>query len=299
MTDAALSPPIQSGALASARPTPAFMAVFSEQLGLIGRAHWREFAILGGFFVLMTAFALWGIIREGMTVDFPQEANVLVALFAMAMGFTLWGREKLFAQGHFATLPVARQQHLLIRVLAGWVWLAAIVAWALIWIAGMGLISGGDLGFDRYLLLSPPTPDGHVALEDLRQIRWTPQTWNWLSAFTTAAVFYLLASAFAIGVRRIVVWSVVATVVFLAIGAEPTGTGRGVIQAVVGDPWGLDNLFTGGMGRADAALTLADGKQIVAWNAVPSLRNWATATAAWLTLSGALVWLAAWRHRER
>jgi hypothetical protein len=293
MTDATLSAPS-----APSKATPDFMAVFSEQLGLIGRAHWREFAILGGFFVLMTGFALWGIMRERMTVDFPQEANVLVVLFAMAMGFTLWGREKLFGQGHMATLPVARHHHILIRALAGWVWLAGIVAWALLWIAAMGLISGGDLGFDRYLLLAAPSHDGHVTLDDLRKIRWTPETWNWLSAFGAATVGYLLASAYAIGVRSIVVWSIVATVVLLALGMEPTGVGKAILGAVAGDPWGLDNLLTGGIGRADVEVILPGGEQTVAWTSIPSLWNWATAVAVWLPFSAALLGLAAWRHRE-
>lgn len=284
--------------LRSAKPTPSFLAVFSEQLGLIGRAHWRELAILGAFFVMLTALGLWEITQRQMTVDFPLEASMLVALFAMAMGISIWGREKLFEHGHFTTLPVDRPRHILIRTLAGGVWLAGLVAWALLWIAGMALISGSDLGFDRYLLLVPPTADGHVGPEAVRTIRWTPQTWHWLSAFTTAAVFYLLSCALMIGVRRIPLWAVVATVVFIAMAIDPTGLSEAVMEGLVGDPLGLDNMVTGGLGRADTTITLG-GKPATAWREIPSLQNWAPAAAAWLALSAGLVWLAAWRHRER
>ena len=292
MTDAALP-------LASTKPTPPFMAVFSEQLGLIGRAHWRELAILAGFSGLMTAVALWEITQHRMTVDFPQEAITLVALFAMAMGFAIWGPENLHKQGHMTSLPVARHHHILIRTLAGGVWLAGIVAWALVWIAVMGLVSGGDLGANHYLLLTDPPADGHVALEAVRSFRWTPQTWNWLAPFSTAAVFYMLSSAFVIGARRIVLWSVVAAVVLLALAIDPTGLSESAIRGLVGDPLGLDNFLTGGLNRADVSVILPGDRPVTAWLELPSLANWAPAAAAWLALSGGLLWLAAWRHRER
>jgi hypothetical protein len=292
MTDAALP-------LSSTKPTPPFMAVFSEQLGLIGRAHWRELAILVGFSGLMTAAALWEITRHRMTVDFPMEAITLVALFAMAMGLAVWGPENLHKQGHLTSLPVDRHRHILIRTLAGGVWLFGIVAWMLVWIAVMGLVSGSDLGVERYRLLTDLPPDGHVTLDAVRPFRWTPQTWNWLSAFSTAAVFYLLSSAFVIGVRRIVLWSVVATVVFLAMALDPTGTSEAVLRALVGDPLGLDNMMTGGLNRVEVQVTLPGDRLVNAWRDLPSLQNWAPAAGAWLALSGGLLWLAAWRHRER
>jgi hypothetical protein len=285
--------------LPAAKPTPPFMAVFSEQLGLIGRAHWRELAILAGFSGLMTAVALWEITQHRMTVDFPQEALNLIALFAMAMGFAIWGPENLHKQGHITTLPVARHHHILIRTLAGGVWLGGVVAWVLVWIAVMGLVSGGDLGTERYLLLTDLPPDGHVGPEAVRAFRWTPQTWNWLSAFSTAAVFYMLACAFVIGTRRIVVWSVAASVVLLILAIEPSGVSEAIMRALVGDPWGLDNLLTGGLDRAHVSVILPGDRAVTAWRQLPSLANWATAAAFWLAFSGGLLWLAAWRHRER
>lgn len=292
MTDAALPRP-------TARPTPPFLAVFSEQLGLIGRAHWRELAILAGFSGLMTAVALWEITQHRMTVDFPMEALTVIGLFAMAMGFAIWGPENLHKQGHITTLPVARHHHILIRALAGGVWLAGIVAWVLLWIAVMGLVSGSDLGADRYRLLTDLPPDGHVAADAVRVFRWTPQTWNWLSAFSTAAVFYMLGSAFVIGTRRILLWCVVAGVALLALAIEPTGAAEAIMRALFGDPWGLDNLLTGGLDRAEVAVVLPGDNTVTAWRGAPSFANWAQAAAAWLALSGGLLWLAAWRHRER
>jgi hypothetical protein len=292
MTDAALPH-------SAAKPTPPFMAVFSEQLGLIGRAHWRELAILAGFSGLMTAAALWEIVQHRMTVDFPQEVIVLVALFSMAMGIAIWGPENLHKQGHFTALPVARMRHILIRTLAGGVWLAGIVAWMLLWIAVMGLVSGSDLGVDRFLLSGDLPPDGRLTQEALRPFRWTPQTWHWLAPFSTAAVFYMLSSAFIIGTRRVVLWSVVATVVLLAMAMEPTGFSEAILRSLVGDPFGLDNLLTGGLERVEVRVLLPGDKPVTAWRQPPSLANWAPAAAAWLALSGGLLWLAAWRHRER
>jgi hypothetical protein len=292
MLDAALP-------LSSTRPTPAFLPVFSEQLGLIGRALWREAAILGAVFVLFTILAVYEIFQHRMQVDFPAESTPLIAGFALLTGFAVWRGERLFDQGHILTLPVARQTHLLIRTLAGGVWLAGIIAWGMLWLAAMGLLSGGDLGFDRYLLLRPPGPEGQVALDDVRKIRWTPQTWHWLSAFTTAAIFYLLGCAFAIGARFKLRWAAVAVGLVVSMATNPFGLGDIMIEALFMDPLGLDNLMTGGLERAESGVILPGGKQVTAWTYVPGVRAWATATGAWLALGGALLWLAAWRHRER
>jgi hypothetical protein len=255
-------------------------------------------AVIGAAFVVFTGLALWGIFHYRMTVDFPVTSNLLVALFAFAMGITVWGGEKLFEQGHMTTLPVRRQDHILIRTLAGGVWLFGIVAWILLWVAAMGLISGSDLGFDRYMLTGPVGPEGQVAFDAVEKFRWTPRTWHWLAPFTTAAVFYLLGSAMTVAAKTWWLWAIVGTVVIILAAIDPTGTSERIIQALIGDPLGLDNLLTGGLERADMGLVLPDGKQIVAWSHAPSAQAWAIATAAWLALAGGLLWLAAWRHRE-
>lgn len=294
MTDAALASPN-----ATAKVTPPFTAVFSEQLGLIGRAYWPAGAVFGAAFVVFTGLALWGIIRYHMTVDFPLEAIPLVAIGSLAMGLSLWSGQKLFQGGHFTTLPVARDRHILIRSLAGGVWLAGLVAWVLLWIATMGLISGGDLGFDRYLLLAPPGPEGHVSWEGIRQFRWTPQTWHWLAPFGTAAVFYTIGCALGVGVRNWWLWGSCFAVVYILLIADPTGVGESVVRALIGDPLGLDNMLSGGLEQATTEITLPDGKAAVAWRYMPTPGTWAMAAGAWTLLSGGLLWLAAWRHRER
>jgi len=285
----------------SPAPLPGFAAVFGEQLSVIGRSLRLEAMILGAAFALLTALTLYELSRGSMKPDFPLDAAFLLATTAFVMPYAVWRDEKLFSQQHFAILPVDRRRHIAIKTLAGAVWLGGAVAWIMLWLAMIGVIAGSDLGIDRYLVSGQIGPKGEISPDQLRMVRWAPETWNWISAFTTAGVFYLLGTAFELGVRYKLRWLAVPLVFFLLLAINPLGVTQQLaettIELLLVSPLGLDNALSGGAETLDR-LVLVGGKETTAWTGLPSMENWLRATTFWLVLSGGLFWLAASRHKE-
>lgn len=264
-------------------PMPRRRDVLLEQVRIVGLGLRRE-ALIAALVLGIVTLAIASEIASGgpaMRLDSDSSGPISVAAFLFP--FAVWRGERRFGPAFLWTLPVDRRRLALAKVFAGWVWLMAALAVFLLWLIALALLSGATA--------IPPTA--------------VPQSLRWLVPFTGATAMYLLGSALVLGLRHPLRWLLGTAGVFFLLATLSEVLGRtesgelrlvawsGVLRWAVYGPYGLHTLLSSS-GFFSAAENAA-----AAWQKLPHLAQWATATFLWLGAGLAALWAAASRHGER
>ena len=290
--------------------TPAARAVLLEQVRAVALALRAPGIAAAGLLGVATVLVIGERVTGGGPVDFAPELALIPGMVGALLPIGVWKGEDRFDAAFLWTLPVDRRRHALAKVCAGWVWLMAAVAFFVFWFLLLAFFTGGNVLGDQMLRVLPSAvvpPPGTLDPAALRVVRWSPDAFLWVVPFTSATGAYLLASALALGSRHPLRWILgIFFGVFLAsaIGAathvEWLKFGPSRLWATVhAGPYGLDALLTARAESLEELVTLSNGKAIGAWQGLPDLGHWATATLLWISAGLLSVWAAASRHRER
>ena len=289
--------------------TPRPRGVFREQVSAVALALRPAALAAAALLALATLFIATKIVREGAVVGFHPERWILPGIAGLLLPIVVWRGEARFGPSFLWTLPVDRRVHALARVCAGWVWLMAAVACFVLWLLTIALASGGSVMADETLKLIPPFPLlGPAPLDPaiIRTARWTPEPLLLLVPFAAATGTYLLSSALALGLRHPLRW-IAGTVlgVFLIVAASDAANADGLAQTpermmevLVGGRYGLEAFLIAGTESLRIETTLTTGERVVVWRGLPDPAQWAAATLLWTGAGLALLWAAAFRHRE-
>jgi hypothetical protein len=291
--------------------TPRATDVVREQIRAVGLAM-RGPAV--GAAVLMLLGGLMIFANNVEPGSYHPERWLVPGLVGLIFPFGVWKGEELFGSGFLWTLPVDRRQHALTKVLAGWIWLMVGVAFFMIWLLVITLLSDGTIMAPETVLYLPNysfPPKGTLDAASLQQIIVGPQPLLWLGPFTAATGTYLLGSSLAVGVRHPLRWvggSVGALFLLSGVISE-IGLRRGaqdvallpmrVVSSIVLGTYGLDTLLAAATEAIRIDVTLSTGDVVPVWRKLPNVTEWATATFLWIVTGLALLWAAASRHRER
>lgn len=256
-------------------PVPGAGAVLREQARAVGLALRREIAAALALMAAVAAITGFFVLRGSRGGEFALADVALVpALLAFFAPAAVWRGEPPSRRAYFWTLPVERPRHTLVKTLAGWGWLMALVAAFLLWAAASAAMTGGDfrVGGEWAQVLT------HRHLPPARRI--TPlalQAWMWLVPFLGATVTYLLGSALVLASEHPWRWLSGGLLAAFLVYRLPAQAPRNAMDAVL-------------MGRAGLA-TLLTG--------IPSSGAWLTAVAVWGAGALVLVAAAARRHPGR
>jgi hypothetical protein len=279
--------------------------VLLEHVRVLGLALRMPAAAAAGLIGLATLLVISEIPRQGGAIDFHPERYMLPALLALVFPIVVWRGEDRFGPGFLWTVPVDRRRHALTKVFAGWIWLMSAVALFVLWLLALTLLSGGSLLREetiRVLSSSVPAPGAFADPGAVQTVRLTPQPLFWLTPFTAATGAYLLASALALGLRHPLRWIVgtalgLQLVVIAGDAANVEWPSR-LLRALYAGPYGIDTLLSARTESVEVWVTLSTGEHVHAWQALPHLGQWATATLLWTGVGLVILWAAASRHRE-
>ena len=290
-------------------PVPNARDVVREQFRTVGGALRLPALVAAVLAAVGTLLVTRDILGSGVAIDFHPEHQMLPGVLGFLFPVGVWAGVKRFGADFLWTLPVDRRRHVLSRVLAGWMWLMAVVALFVLWLLLLTLVSGGRLLVEEILLVVPPSTWGSDPIDPatLRRVPWGPQPLLWLVPFTAATGTYLLASALALATRHPLRW-IVGTLLTLflagAIGDATRATWllaapERLVELVLGGPYGMDALLTASTEslKIDIPLTTG-GERVVVWKGVPDPGEWALATLLWTGAGLLSLWAAASRHRE-
>jgi hypothetical protein len=291
-------------------PTPRLREVLREQVRVVGLALRLPAAVAAALFVAATVLAAADAVRGGGALGFHPQQLLLPGLAGLLLPVGVWMGEDRFGGGFFWTLPVDRSRHALARVCAGWVWLMAAVAFFVLWLLALALLSGArPMAVETLRLLPAFSVPDPVALDprSLRMVPWTPEPLLWLVPFTAATAAYLLASALALGSRHPLWWIVGSVLgVFVLSGvADATGSRwlldepPRVLRSLFLGPYGLDSVLSARTELLKVGTTLTTGEKVVVWRGLPDVGHWAAATLLWTGAGLLALWAASSRHRER
>ncbi|HEX8671857.1 MAG TPA: hypothetical protein VF710_08220 [Longimicrobium sp.] len=295
--------------MTNAHSTPPLREVLGEQVRAVGYALRRPALAAAALVTVGTLLLAIQIMREPAAMDFSPESQMLPGVLGLLFPIAVWQGEKRFGDGFLWTLPVDRRRHALSKVLAGWVWLMAAVAFFILWLAVLALASGGSFLGEETRQLASAT-DGvanAVYFTMTRTIRWRTQPVLWIVPFTAATGTYLLASALGLGVRHPLRWiaGVVLAFFLVVVALEATHTVRfsmgpaRLVSSIYNGPYGLDALLTARTESLRTEMFLGNGKRVPVWLGLPHLGQWAAATVGWMLGGLVALWAAASRHRER
>ena len=287
---------------------PAMKAVWIEQLRAVGLAIRREAALLALVLALgsmaVIAFsrvpALQAIVNGEMNelVLSPGDAggSSVAILIALLLPLVVWRGERRFGDTPLWSMPVDHRRHALIKVAAGWVWLMAIQAAALVGATLTTLVSGGSLGVDevRLLVLDPVAASAGTP-GAVEPVNWTTPWWEWAFPFTSATAAYLVASTLMLATARPVLWAAGLWVAgLLVLGAGDIwdiGWIEGASEFVAWS-WNI------GADSFTQWLPLPTGGREV-WTLLPSANMWMASSALWISLGLAGVLAASSRRRNQ
>ena len=218
---------------ATVERTPAFRAVWREQLHVVGLSIQREVviaaALLGLFCLAGVVLArfpqLLALMGEGSLADFrldpAQPGFGLWGVFAaLLFPLLVWKGERPYGDTPIWSLPVDHRRHALTKVAAGWVWLMAFLGGALLCVVLAVLAGGGALGVDEVRqLITDPAGFLDGAAGSTRDVAWTTRWWEWVLPFTSATAVYMLASALLLATAHPFRW----VVVLYVLGIVPFG----------------------------------------------------------------------------
>lgn len=292
---------------ATVERTPAFRAVWREQLHVVGLSIQREVviaaALLGLFClagVVLARFpALLALMGEGSLADFrldPAEPGFpLFGVFAaLLLPLIVWKGERPYGDTPIWSLPVDHRRHTLTKVATGWVWLMVILGGALLCVVLATLAGGGALGADEVRqLITDRAGFSDGAAGATRSVAWTTPWWEWVQPFTSATAAYMLASALLLATAYPFRWAVVLYV----LGVVPFG----VLEFFEIDSLqrGVD-LFAWFIGAEDFVrfVRLPTGEFARGWLSLPTTGLWVASAVFWISLGVACVVTASSRARD-
>jgi hypothetical protein len=290
--------------------TPAARDVLVEQVRAVALALRMPAIVAAALIGVGTLLTIGEFVTGGGRVDFAPELSLIPGMVGALLPIGVWQGEERFGASLLWTLPVDRRRHALTKVAAGWVCLMAAVAAFVLWFLALALFTGGNILGEQVLHVLPSTivpAPGTLDPAALRAVRWAPQPRFWLVPFTSATGTYVLASALALGARhplRWIVGTVLGVVLLSAIGAAAhvdwlrLAPAR-LVEVLNEGPYGLDALLSARTESLHTQVTLATGRTIGVWRALPDVGQWALATLLWTTIGLLALWAAASRHRER
>lgn len=284
--------------------TPGFPVVFAEQVRVVGLTLRREAAILIALLALVTMLIFFETLEHNESIDFGPDGLLLVAAVGLLLPFGVWKGDRLFDGAYLWTLPADRRRHALIKVLAGGVWLLAATVAFLTWLLALTVLTGGTIGSEETrFLLAAPVSDAPLPPEALRPVRWTTQSWEWVTPFTAGAVAYVLGSAWRLGLKHPLRWAAGLFLGFLVLTLFSSeffsrSLFEDAAQAVIGGPFGMDAALSGGGDTLNTEVKRTSGEMVVAWRELPTLERWAGAIALWAVVAAAGLTAALFRHRE-
>jgi hypothetical protein len=284
--------------------------VLREQIRAVGLALRLPAIAAAALVGVATLLTIGEFVTSGGRVDFAPELSLVPGIVGALLPIGVWTGERRFGASVLWMLPVDRRRHALTKVAAGWACLMVGVTAFVLWMLALAFFTGGDiLGEQRLLVLPSLTvpPPGTLDASALRTVRWTPSPLLWLAPLTGATGAYVLTSALALGTRHPVRWIVgamVGVVLLSGVGAAAhidwlrLGPAR-LVEVLNDGPYGLDALLSARTESLHTQVTLAGGRTIGVWRALPDLGDWAAATLLWTTTGLLALWAAASRHRER
>jgi hypothetical protein len=289
-------------------PAPRPQDVLGAQIRAVGLALRGPAIIVTALIALTTLLVTIEFLRTGQPIDFNPEQQVLFGTLGLLLPIGVWMGEERFGIGFLWTLPVDRRWHALTKVFAGWVWLMMSVAFVVLWLLALALLSGGNVFSDTLRVLPSFSVTASRIFDPgaVQDVRWTRGLLFWLVPFTAATGTYLSASALALGTRYPLRWIagtvlglVLLVVVKNAANVELPINGYGdPLAMLVSGPYGVDALLTARTESLQVSATLSTGETIVVWRALPDLAQWAIATFLWTAAGLVALVAAASRHRE-
>ena len=287
--------------------TPAFAAVWREQLRIAGLSIRREAVIaatlLGLFCVVAVVVArvpaLSRLIDDGSLANFrldPAEPGFGLwgVCAALLLPLLVWKGERPFGDTPIWSLPVDHRRHALTKVAAGWVWLMVFLGGALLCVVLAVVAGGGALGVDE---VRQVITDGagffDGAAGATRGVAWTTPWWEWVLPFTSATAAYMLASALLLATAYPFRWAVALWV----LGVVPVGVTE--FFEIDSLQRGIDLVawFVGGEDFA-RGVRLPTGEWAQGWLLLPSMGMWVASAAFWISLGFACVVTASGRVRD-
>ena len=283
--------------------------VMREQFRAIGISLRLPALALAGLSILVTLLAIADFLRGRGGVEFAPELSLIPAFAGALLPLAVWQSESRFGPGFFGTLPVDRMRHALVKVFAGWLWLVIAVTGFVLWLLILALITKGNITGDEIIKLLPTSivpPSGTLDPSMLRTVRWIPQRVLWLTPFFASTGMYVMASAFALGLRYPFRWIIgiiaagfMAAVVSQGLEGDSVDLASGrILHVVLFGKYGLDGLLSAHAESLKTAVKLSNGQWTSVWLGIPSVRDWIAATLLWTSLGLAALTVALMRHRE-
>jgi hypothetical protein len=285
---------------------PTLAAFFGEEVRVVGAAVGREAVLLVGGVFLMLAVVLVANLRYGESMSLDAFADIgtlpLMSTFgALFVPFAVWKGEPRFGTGPLWLLPVGHRRSALGKVAAGWVWTMAVTAILLILVLSVSIASGGAVGVERTLHLSPT-----IDPADVTPVQWGVHWWQWVTIFTGATIAYLAVSALLLATAHPFRWLIgVGGVLFLAAGMidisnspELAQRAAHALRTLMIGRFGVDAFMSGGIESFNRTVELPTGPRRIV-SQLPTAGRWLAATSLWLGATLAALFAAASRHRGR
>jgi hypothetical protein len=271
-----------------------------EQLRVVGLAVRREGIALASF------VALWLLIipqlvdwsPEGIpTYVDPADIGYLAVLLGLITPIGVWKGESLFGESQLWSLPVDHALHARLKVVAGWVWLMALVVFGLLSFRLFLELIDASTVQTRWVVANPADPFGPTTPRV--SVQWSAPLWQWMLPFSAATAGYLAGSALLLGLRRPLYWAAGIWLALIGL-AEISGIERFTRAERLADSavYAFDLLASGGSQYAHVYTRMDSGELVTGWSRLPTPGVWVVGTTAWLALAGAAVWAASSRRRE-
>ena len=282
-------------------PAPRWGAVVREQLRTVGTAVRLELTVAG---LLLMAFSLPLLFLHGMTPghrtdgQFP-EMMLLVVVLGLFAPMAVWKGEQPSRRAYLWALPVERSRHTLVKVLAGWAWLMAVVGAYVLWALAIARATGGELSMGpTQFPLRPLPPGAEFRAADYFTHPWPVPGWAWLVPFASSTAMYLLGSIVVLATDH--PWRWYAGLVLgwmLAVGMG-IDWGAEAARGLTEGRYGLEVLTTGGEAR-DVIVANPAGGRIRTMTYAPLPAAWRVAALLWMGTGLAGTLAAAFRRQER
>ena len=254
-------------------PTPRWRDAVAEQVRIVGLNLRREALAAAVVLVVATLPVLIDLGRG--RPGFGSDESLPTTVFSFLLPFAVWRGERRFGPDFLWTLPVDRQQIALARVIAGWVWLMAAVGAFVIWLLALALFANASSA--ETLMRVPFIATTAMYMFGSALVLGFRHPLRWLLG-TVGVVFLLLMLADAMGRTESGEWQIVAW--------------SSVLRSAVYGPYGLRTLLS----SSGFFFTVRDSR--AAWQTIPDLAQWATATFLWLGAGLIALCAAISRHGE-
>ncbi len=286
---------------------PGVRVFLREEIAVVGAAVRREAAlvVIGVFLMLAVTLAAALRFEETLSLDAFGDIGALATIATFGAAFAplaVWKGEPRFGSAPLWLLPVDHRTSAIGKVAAGWVWTMAVAATLLVLLTSVAVASGGTVGLERTVYLSPALDPANIS-----PVRWSGQWWQFAAIFTSATIAYLATSALLLATPYPGRWVVgVGLALFAMSGAidimnDPVliRAARNAIDTFMLGPYGVDAVVTGGVESHDHLVQLNPERRLRVLTELPSGRRWLGATLLWLGGGLVAVFAAASRHRGR